>query len=692
MLVHNHVNGHLKVTRDPGARLRREAHPHARGHGRAVRRQGALARRRRSRWSRSAWSTSAGPRRCAPPTSTPRSSAAAATQRAPSSCRLAAAARRDGTGPASAPTRTGSTTASPGCRARPRSSRSARRPTPSSRRSGTASTTRCRPPARRWPRASSPAAARRCCTPSRRWTSSTSPATTGSASRSSARRSPSRVHLIASNAGYEGDDVVKQVTDAGRRRGLRRAGGPLRQHGRDGHHRPAAGGALRPAERCLGGRPDPHHQLAGGRGADALEQGADDRVRPARRGHPAAVAGLQHPAVAGASGPAGRRHRDRPPCTTRPAGERYLVVDAQVHAWDGSPHNQAGPRRRGLRADLLRRHRELDGCRVRCRRTRSERVTEQGLNATCSARATSTARCCSRWCSATCSCSASARWPGTPRWPGWMPGRFVLSGELDPDGGQPGAPAASARGCAGSTCAGSPLCETRRPAGRMRLADPWLRRVLARCGQAGRGRRAHRRRRRRRARRRGGAGPGPRRRDARGAPAAAAAELGRAACGPGRRCRCAPAPPQRVAPARVRRRPSSGSWPRAAARSGSCSARAACPTEQLCRAGPAAQRARDAHRDPAVDRFARTSRTPSATCWPRSAPDRLLFGSGYPLVRPGRLVARARRVPVPGRAARPVPATSTPPRCARCSAATPPGSTGSGCRWPATAPVAVAGA
>ena len=41
---------------------------------------------------------------------------------------------------------------------------------------------------------------------------------------------------------------------ARRRRGLRRARGPLREHGRDGHHRPAAGRALRAAERRVGGR------------------------------------------------------------------------------------------------------------------------------------------------------------------------------------------------------------------------------------------------------------------------------------------------------------------------------------------------------------------------------------------------------------------------------------------------------
>ena len=67
---------------------------------------------------------------------------------------------------------------------------------------------------------------------------------------------------------------------------------------------------------------------------------------------------------------------------------------------------------------------------------------------------------------------------------GWMPDRFVLCGELDPGGGQPGARGLTPRvrrfGLRGLT-----LCERRRPAGRLSLADPWLRRTLARCGQAG---------------------------------------------------------------------------------------------------------------------------------------------------------------------------------------------------------------
>ena len=87
--------------------------------------------------------------------------------------------------------------------------------------------------------------------------------------------------LIATNAGYSGEEVMARVTGLEPRRGLRRPGGPLREHDRDGHHRPAAGGPLGAAERGVGGRPAADHQHPGGRGADAMgrQRGPDDRVR-----------------------------------------------------------------------------------------------------------------------------------------------------------------------------------------------------------------------------------------------------------------------------------------------------------------------------------------------------------------------------------------------------------------------------
>ena len=88
--------------------------------------------------------------------------------------------------------------------------------------------------------------------------------------------------------------------DDGAGRGVRRAGGPARQHDRDGHHRPAARGPLGAAERRVSGRPAAHDQHPGRRGADAVgrQRGADDRVRVAGRGPAPAVARLEHPAVA----------------------------------------------------------------------------------------------------------------------------------------------------------------------------------------------------------------------------------------------------------------------------------------------------------------------------------------------------------------------------------------------------------
>ena len=41
-------------------------------------------------------------------------------------------------------------------------------------------------------------------------------------------------------------------------------------------------------------------------------------------------------------------------------GRTFPVVDAQVHVWDASPHNQAAPAGESYAIDVLRRHRVDD--------------------------------------------------------------------------------------------------------------------------------------------------------------------------------------------------------------------------------------------------------------------------------------------------------------------------------------------
>lgn len=163
-------------------------------------------------------------------------------------------------------------------------------------------------------------------------------------------------------------------------------------------------------------------------------------------------------------------------------GRRVLVVDAQVHIWDASPHNQAIPDGEVYAMDLLRRHRELDG--VGVPRHEVERVSEQSLT---------------RDVFQTGHVDRAVLQPvvlddlfvlgfSPLAWhaemAGWMPDRFVLSGELDPGAGRTGA-----RGLVPQVrrfdLRGITLCERRRPVGRMRLTDPWLRRALAQAGESG---------------------------------------------------------------------------------------------------------------------------------------------------------------------------------------------------------------
>ncbi len=152
-----------------------------------------------------------------------------------------------------------------------------------------------------------------------------------------------------------------------------------------------------------------------------------------------------------------------------------------MHVWDASPHNQAIPDGEVYATDLLQRHRELDGAGVPPHE--AERVSEHSLrrdvfNAGVDHAVLQPVVLGDLFVLG----FSPLEWHAEMA--GWMPGRFVLSGELDPAGGQPGARGITPR-VRRFDLRGITLCERRRPAGRLALADPWLRRALTRCGQAG---------------------------------------------------------------------------------------------------------------------------------------------------------------------------------------------------------------
>jgi uncharacterized protein len=158
------------------------------------------------------------------------------------------------------------------------------------------------------------------------------------------------------------------------------------------------------------------------------------------------------------------------------------VVDAQVHIWDASPHNQAAPDGEVYAQDLLRRHRELDGGSVPPLEV--ERVSEAGLNRDVFDEGGVDRAVLQPVVLGDLFVLGFSPLEWHAEMAGLMPDRFVLSGELDPDGGQPGARGLTPR-VRRFDLRGITLCERRRPAGSLRLADPWLRRTLARCGSAG---------------------------------------------------------------------------------------------------------------------------------------------------------------------------------------------------------------
>jgi predicted TIM-barrel fold metal-dependent hydrolase len=163
-------------------------------------------------------------------------------------------------------------------------------------------------------------------------------------------------------------------------------------------------------------------------------------------------------------------------------GESFVVVDAQVHIWDASPHNQAIPDGEVYALDLLRRHRELDGSALPSHDV--ERVSEHSLNRDVFGDGHVDRAVLQPVVLDDLFVLGFSPLEWHAEMAAWMPGRFVLSGELDPGGGQPGARGLGPR-VRRFDLRGLTLCERRRPAGRLHLADPWLRRTLARCGQAG---------------------------------------------------------------------------------------------------------------------------------------------------------------------------------------------------------------
>ncbi|WP_165438213.1 amidohydrolase family protein [Pseudonocardia sediminis] len=166
-------------------------------------------------------------------------------------------------------------------------------------------------------------------------------------------------------------------------------------------------------------------------------------------------------------------------------GEQYLVVDAQVHAWDGRPHNQAGPAGEQFLADLHHRHRTLDHSPRPLSVDAFDQVTDRSLHADVLDAGVDRAVLQPAGFSDLFVLGlAPLAWHAelAQEWPG----RFVLSGELDPGGDR-----SKVRGVAAQVrrdgLRGLTIVPARRPEARTPLGAAWLRRVLSRAEQAGAG-------------------------------------------------------------------------------------------------------------------------------------------------------------------------------------------------------------
>lgn len=167
---------------------------------------------------------------------------------------------------------------------------------------------------------------------------------------------------------------------------------------------------------------------------------------------------------------------------------RYLVVDAQVHALDGSPHNQACPAGEQLVADLYDRHRALDG-RPRpvpadefARVGEAELLTDLFAHGHVDRAVLQPLGYDDLFVLGFSPASWHAELAAAP---GPLHGRVVLVGELDPDA-RHAAQGLTAR-IRRQGLRGLSLLPARRPELRVGLAAPALRRTLVRADGAGAG-------------------------------------------------------------------------------------------------------------------------------------------------------------------------------------------------------------
>lgn len=321
-------------------------------------------------------------------------------------------------------------------------------------------------------------------------------------------------------------------------------------------------------------------------------------------------------------------------CCSDVAGRAGLppVVDAQVHGWDGRPHNQAGPAGEQFVADLLHRHRMVDPSPRPLSADAFELVTPEALAAHVLSAVDRAVLVPAVFSDLFVLGFAATAWHAELA--AEHPERLVLAGELDP------ADRIRARGIGARVSRDGlralTVLPARRPETALSLRAPWLRRTLIRAEQAGAGV-VH-------------VGVAPTARPSRAAPEWAHAGVAEVA---GPRPRWPEwAEPVRAGSALPVRVPSAGPLPAGALDVDEVAALAAALPKVRFVLGaacaPTASLTRLA-RLPNVSVLLtdllialRRHRVPAAQALGELlaafGPDRLMFGSGYPLVRPARLI------------------------------------------------------